>query len=157
MRTLSSPVTSPTDATEANSQTRTPREIACFGCARTEAPVHREIAFCGRSCRLLDLHRSAKVESATSCHVSTTMISPTGLRSPSNPRSAAPSPRPSFDSDLLRAYMKKLLQSTLQTATWPPARERDKVKSWMKELGERVKERMIGALARLCSQDACLH
>lgn len=46
--------------------------------------------------------------------------------------------------------MKKLLQTTLQTATWPPARERDKVKSWMKEIGERVKERMIGALARMC-------
>lgn len=72
------------------------------------------------------------------------MMSPTGLRSPSNPRSSASSPRPSFDSDLLRAYMKKLLQSTLQTATWPPARERDRVKAWMKEIGERVKERMIG-------------
>ncbi|EKM59685.1 uncharacterized protein PHACADRAFT_137765 [Phanerochaete carnosa HHB-10118-sp] len=71
------------------------------------------------------------------------MMSPTGLRSPSNPRSAAASPRPSFDSDLLRAYMKKLLQSTLQTATWPPARERDRVKAWMKEIGERVKERML--------------
>ncbi|GJE84635.1 dynein light chain Tctex-type family protein [Phanerochaete sordida] len=71
------------------------------------------------------------------------MISPTGLRSPSNPRSSAPSPRPTFDSDLLRAYMKKLLQSTLQNATWPPARERDRVKGWMKEIGERVKERML--------------
>ncbi|KIP12837.1 hypothetical protein PHLGIDRAFT_27201 [Phlebiopsis gigantea 11061_1 CR5-6] len=71
------------------------------------------------------------------------MMSPTGLRSPSNPRSTAPSPRASFDSDLLRAYMKKLLQTTLQTATWPPASERDKVKRWIKEIGERVKERML--------------
>ena len=87
-----------------------------------------------------------------STHLQTTMISPTGLRSPSNPRSAAPSPRPSFDSDLLRAYMKKLLQSTLQTATWPPARERDKVKGWIKEIGERVKERMLGALMSCASE-----
>ena len=40
--------------------------------------------------------------------------------------------------------MKKLLQTTLQTATWPPSSERDKVKSWIKEIGERVKERMLG-------------
>ena len=48
--------------------------------------------------------------------------------------------------------MKKLLQSTLQIATWPPARERDRVKGWMKEIGERVKERMLGAFYRLHSQ-----
>ena len=69
-----------------------------------------------------------------------------GLRSPQTPRSTAssPSPKPSFDTDLLRTYVKKLLQSTLQTSTWPEPRERDRVKSWMKEIGERVKERMIG-------------
>jgi tctex1 domain-containing protein 2 len=70
---------------------------------------------------------------------------PSGLRSPSNPRSGAPSPRPTFDGDLLRAYMKKLLQTNLASAAWPPARERDRVKQWMKEIGERVKERMLGA------------
>ncbi len=41
--------------------------------------------------------------------------------------------------------MKKLLQTTLQPATWPVPRERDRVKAWMKEIGERVKERMIGS------------
>ncbi|KAF8974409.1 hypothetical protein BDZ97DRAFT_20928 [Flammula alnicola] len=66
-----------------------------------------------------------------------------GLRSPPPPRSSASSPRPKFDSDLLRAYMKKLLSSTLQTSAWPDAKERDRVKGWMKEIGERVKERML--------------
>lgn len=66
-----------------------------------------------------------------------------GLRSPPPPRSGAPSPRPKFDTDLLRAYMKKLLSSTLQTATWPEPKERERVKAWMKEIGERVKERML--------------
>ncbi|KAI0770781.1 hypothetical protein BC629DRAFT_1715808 [Irpex lacteus] len=68
---------------------------------------------------------------------------PSGLRSPSNPRSGAPSPRPNFDADLLRAYVKKLLQTNLSSAVWPPARERERVKQWMKEIGERVKERML--------------
>ncbi|PCH41415.1 hypothetical protein WOLCODRAFT_137381 [Wolfiporia cocos MD-104 SS10] len=66
-----------------------------------------------------------------------------GMRSPSTPRSGAASPRLSFDTELLRAYMKKLLQTTLQNATWPEPRERERVKAWMKEIGERVKERMI--------------
>ncbi|KAI0751380.1 hypothetical protein C8Q80DRAFT_1218128 [Daedaleopsis nitida] len=75
-----------------------------------------------------------------------------GLRSPPTPRSTAPSPRPSapspiprptFDADLLRAYMKELLQTTLRTAAWPEPRERDKVKAWIKEIGERVKKRML--------------
>lgn len=39
--------------------------------------------------------------------------------------------------------MKKLLSSTLQTATWPEPKERERVKAWMKEIGERVKERML--------------
>ena len=87
-----------------------------------------------------------------------------GLRSPPTPRSSAPSPRPSaaspvppplsrpvvtFDADLLRAYMKELLQTTLKNATWPEPRERDKVKAWMKEIGERVKKRMLGKSMRL--------
>ncbi|KAI0921543.1 hypothetical protein AcW2_006481 [Taiwanofungus camphoratus] len=71
------------------------------------------------------------------------MVSSPGLRSPPTPRSNASSPRPTFDSDLLRAYMKKLLQTTLQNSTWPEPRERDRIKAWMKEVGERVKERMI--------------
>lgn len=41
--------------------------------------------------------------------------------------------------------MKELLQSTLRTATWPEPREREKVKGWIKEIGERVKKRMLGA------------
>ncbi|EPQ59562.1 hypothetical protein GLOTRDRAFT_136406 [Gloeophyllum trabeum ATCC 11539] len=66
------------------------------------------------------------------------------VRSPT-PRSqaASPGPRPTFDAELLKAYMKKLLQSTLQSAAWPGAKDRAKVKDWMKEIGERVKERMI--------------
>lgn len=66
-----------------------------------------------------------------------------GLRSPPLPRSSAASPRPKFDSDLLKVYMKKLLSSTLQASTWPETKDRDKIKSWMKEIGERVKERML--------------
>ncbi|KAF5387804.1 hypothetical protein D9615_000238 [Tricholomella constricta] len=65
-----------------------------------------------------------------------------GLRSPP-PRSDAASPRPNFDADLLKAYMKKLLSSTLQNNTWPEHKDRDRVKGWMKEIGERVKERMV--------------
>ena len=53
-----------------------------------------------------------------------------------------------FETDLLRAYMKELLQSTLKNAQWPEPRERDKVKAWMKEIGERVKKRMLGAYLR---------
>lgn len=66
-----------------------------------------------------------------------------GLRSPSTPRSSAASPRPKFDTDLLKAYVKKLLVSTLQNKTWPEAKDRDKVKDWTKEIGDRVKERMM--------------
>ncbi|EGO01848.1 hypothetical protein SERLA73DRAFT_103911 [Serpula lacrymans var. lacrymans S7.3] len=66
-----------------------------------------------------------------------------GLRSPPPPRSeaASPRPRPAFDCELLRAYMKKLLSTTLQHAAW--SGERDQIKAWMKEIGERVKERMV--------------
>ncbi|KAF4620023.1 hypothetical protein D9613_005497 [Agrocybe pediades] len=72
------------------------------------------------------------------------LSTPSGLRSPPPPRSSgASSPRPKFEADLLKAYMKKLLSSTLQNSTWPEPKERDKVKQWMKELGERVKERML--------------
>ena len=40
--------------------------------------------------------------------------------------------------------MKELLATTLKNATWPEPKERDKVKAWMKEIGERVKKRMLG-------------
>ena len=72
-------------------------------------------------------------------------MTPVGLRTPSTPRSNAPSPKPTFDAETLRTYMKVLLQRTLQSATWPPPHERHRVKGWMKEIGERVKERMLGA------------
>lgn len=39
--------------------------------------------------------------------------------------------------------MKKLVQSTLQNATWPEQKDHDRVKAWTKEIGERVKERAI--------------
>ncbi|PPQ77343.1 hypothetical protein CVT25_010925 [Psilocybe cyanescens] len=64
------------------------------------------------------------------------------LRSPQPSRSSASSPRPKFDANLLKAYMRKLLSSTLQTSTWP-GKDRDRLKGWMKEIGERVKERML--------------
>jgi hypothetical protein len=78
-------------------------------------------------------------------------MSLTGIRSSavaSNAsRSSAPSPiRPKFDSNLLRAYMKKLLSSTLASASWPELKDKDKVKQWCKEIGERVKERAVGRL-----------
>jgi hypothetical protein len=47
--------------------------------------------------------------------------------------------------------MKKLLSSTLQNSTWSEANERDNAKRWMKEIGERVKERMLEVQPRgLC-------
>jgi ferredoxin-like protein FixX len=89
-----------------------------------------------------------------------------GLRSPPPPRSNAASPRPRFDSDLLKAYMKKLLSSTLQSKTWAEAKDRERLKMWTKEIGERVKERMVEIqprglyvtrpLLRLCDSDECL-
>lgn len=86
---------------------------------------------------------SERLLSAYSPLLSYTMAYASGLRSPPPPRSSASSPRPKFDSDLLKAYMKKLLSSTLQTSTWPEPKERERVKAWMKEIGERVKERML--------------
>ncbi|KIJ19939.1 hypothetical protein PAXINDRAFT_7207 [Paxillus involutus ATCC 200175] len=66
-----------------------------------------------------------------------------GFRSPiSRSETTSPHPvRPVFDTELLRAYMKKLLQTTLQHAVW--SSDRDQVKSWMKDIKERVKDRMI--------------
>ncbi|KAL4081706.1 hypothetical protein V8B97DRAFT_2001846 [Scleroderma yunnanense] len=60
----------------------------------------------------------------------------------SRSEAASPNPnRPAFDTELLRAYMKKLLQTTLQHAIWTT--DRDQVKSWMKDIKERVKDRMV--------------
>lgn len=68
----------------------------------------------------------------------------TAMRSPTTPRSEVSSPRQKFDSEMLKAYMKKLLSATLQSSLWPPSKDRDQVKLWIKEIGERVKERMLG-------------
>ncbi|EEB99288.1 hypothetical protein MPER_01061, partial [Moniliophthora perniciosa FA553] len=65
------------------------------------------------------------------------MANSPGLRSPPTPRSEVSSPRPKFDSDLLKAYIKKLLSSTLNSASWPESKDRDRVKTWMQEIGER--------------------
>lgn len=68
----------------------------------------------------------------------------TATRSPTTPRSEVSSPRPTFDSDLLKGYMKVVLSATLKSSVWPPSKDRDQVKLWIKEIGERVKERMLG-------------
>ncbi|KAF9246963.1 hypothetical protein BU15DRAFT_84543 [Melanogaster broomeanus] len=71
------------------------------------------------------------------------MSTTSGFRSPiSRSETTSPHPgRPAFDTELLRAYMKKLLQTSLQHARW--SSDRDQVKSWMKDIKERVKDRMI--------------
>jgi len=69
----------------------------------------------------------------------------TAMRSPTTPRSEVSSPRQKFDSEMLKVYMKKLLPATLRSSVWPPSKDRDQVKLWIKEIGERVKERMLGA------------
>ncbi|KAF8803690.1 hypothetical protein BYT27DRAFT_7243969 [Phlegmacium glaucopus] len=71
------------------------------------------------------------------------MAQASGIRSPPPHVSPAPSPRLKFDDDLLKAYMKKLLSTTLQSSLWPDVKDRDRVKAWIKEIGERVKERML--------------
>ena len=60
-------------------------------------------------------------------------------------------PRSKFDSEMLKTYIKKLLATTLQSASWPPLRERERTKSWCKEIGERVKERMLGTYSPFLS------
>jgi hypothetical protein len=68
-----------------------------------------------------------------------------GIRSPASPRSGATSPRPNkFDSDQLKTYIKKLLASLLQNVAWPEFKERERGRALMKEIGDRVKERMLG-------------
>ncbi|KAJ7179283.1 hypothetical protein C8R46DRAFT_1159923 [Mycena filopes] len=61
------------------------------------------------------------------------LSSSAGFRSP--PRSDAASPAP--------LYTKTLLSTTLHSAIWPDLKERDKVKAWIKEIGDRVKTRMV--------------
>ena len=70
------------------------------------------------------------------------MANSSGVRSPV-PRADASSPRPKFDSDLLKAYMKQLLHSTFHGVTWPEMKDRERVKGWIKDVGTRVKERML--------------
>lgn len=62
-----------------------------------------------------------------------------------NGRLAAASPRPKFDADALKLYIKAVLQTTLATATWPDGKDYPRVKAWCKEISSRVKERMISA------------
>ncbi|PFH52517.1 hypothetical protein AMATHDRAFT_56477 [Amanita thiersii Skay4041] len=71
------------------------------------------------------------------------MAQPSGLRSPQSPRSDTSPSKPKFDNDALKAYIKKLLSSTLQSHSWPDPKDRDQLRSWIKEISERVKERMI--------------
>jgi hypothetical protein len=51
----------------------------------------------------------------------------------------------------LKPYIKKLLASTLQNVTWADFRdkERERRGALMKEIGDRVKERMLGAYVSL--------
>ncbi|CAE6347305.1 unnamed protein product [Rhizoctonia solani] len=66
------------------------------------------------------------------------------LQSPTGQRTVQLSSAPpkKFDSDQLRGYIKKLLPSTLQGAVWD-SKDRDQSKAWTKEIGERVKARML--------------
>ncbi|CAK5275739.1 unnamed protein product [Mycena citricolor] len=59
-------------------------------------------------------------------------------------RSSLPPPRPpTFDADLLKNYTKALLPATLQSVgSWDP-KDKDRVKGWTKEIGDRVKTRML--------------
>jgi hypothetical protein len=79
-----------------------------------------------------------------------------GLRSPPTPRSDAASPRPAaFDGEQLKPYIKQLLMSTLQSVLWADAKDRERGRALIKEIGERVKERMLSACSRLLHVRAC--
>lgn len=59
-------------------------------------------------------------------------------------RSGAASPGPGttrFDGEELKMYVKKLLAMKLGQEAWTTDKER--VQGWVKEIGERVKERMV--------------
>ena len=73
------------------------------------------------------------------------MVSITSYGALSPPLPDAPTPRLEFDSETLKAYIKKLLETTLQNEPFPAPRDREKVNSWCKEIGARVKERMLGS------------
>ena len=77
-------------------------------------------------------------------------------RSAESSRAAAASPRPKFEADALKLYIKTLLQTTLATATWPDGKEYPRVKGWCKEISSRVKERMISARNGLHSASALI-
>ena len=62
----------------------------------------------------------------------------------SHPQPEVSAPRPEFDSETLKAYIKKLLASTLENEAFPQPKDRDRTKAWCKEIGERVKEQMLG-------------
>jgi hypothetical protein len=70
------------------------------------------------------------------------MIAQPSVRSPQSPRSDVSS-KPKFDNDSLKAYIKKLLSSTLQSQTWLDLKDRDRLRALVKEISERVKERMV--------------
>ncbi|PAV20717.1 tctex1 domain-containing 2 [Pyrrhoderma noxium] len=61
-----------------------------------------------------------------------------------SPTSAASTDsRVKFDTERLKAYIKKLLASTLENEAFPQPKDRDRTKAWCKEIGERVKEQML--------------
>lgn len=129
-------------ARTACSRLETPREIAIRGSRR---PSEHLPIRAGESATLRLLVNARRLDDLCTVPHARSVMTPSGLRTPSTQRSNSPSPKPSFDAELLRTYMKVLLQTTLQTATWPSPRDRDRVRAWMKEIGERVKERMLGA------------
>ncbi|KAG8759410.1 hypothetical protein FRC14_005984 [Serendipita sp. 396] len=77
------------------------------------------------------------------------ILSPSHTPAWSTPRSplssvASTRPRPKkFDAEGLSGYIKHVLSSTLSSQRWPETKDRDKVKVWCREIGERVKERML--------------
>jgi hypothetical protein len=70
-----------------------------------------------------------------------------GYRSPPTPRSdvGSPRPHPVFDGEQVRPYIKQLLASTLQGISWADVKDREKSRALIKEVGERVKDRMLRA------------
>lgn len=67
-------------------------------------------------------------------------------------RSPVLSPEPSrskFDTEAIKAYMTKLLSTTLSGKSFPPAQQRHKLTEWSKEIGSRVREQMIGGCSDL--------
>lgn len=68
-----------------------------------------------------------------------------GVRSPV----LSPEPtRSKFDTEAIKAYMNKLLTTTLSSKSFPPVQQRNKLNEWSKEIGSRVREQMIGEYDR---------